>query len=191
MTMNEKRLNATKAEIEKKSAQLARAQKKLEKKAAAARNLGVLVNWDTWCAMRETATAEQCKAHLEYGIAVDEVKRIEDAISKQQTILEKYSGLVTNDNVKTEAAENWIRHCDMVEKAKVNIVDIWAKDGITLNRFTFGHFSGTTPNGKSFCMDLNNGMTERSWHCWTLYINGETIFTSGDFCKTYTTIKNS
>ena len=63
----------------------------------------------------------------------------------------------------------------------------WAKDGITLE----GRYYGATPNGKRFYVLGNNGWTERSLHCFTLYIDGETIFTSGEFWRAYGVIKNS
>ena len=63
----------------------------------------------------------------------------------------------------------------------------WAKDGITLK----GRYYGTTPQGKKFWIEGNNGFTRRSLHCFTLTIDGETIFTSGEFWRAYGVIKNS
>lgn len=41
-------------------------------------------------------------------------------------------------------------------------------------------FKGVTANGKRWTLEGNNGWTERSRYCGTLYIEGEgTIFTSG------------
>ena len=51
------------------------------------------------------------------------------------------------------------------------------------------HFvNGTTPNGKRFVVYINNGWTDRSRYCFTLRINGNTLFTSGTFQKAYATI---
>ena len=61
----------------------------------------------------------------------------------------------------------------------------WAKDGITLEE----RYYGTTPNGKRFYIERNNGVTFRSMHCFTLTIDGETIFTSGEFWRAYSEIK--
>ena len=61
----------------------------------------------------------------------------------------------------------------------------WAKDGITLE----ARYYGTTPNGKRFYIERNNGVTFRSMHCFTLTIDGETIFTSGEFWRAYAEIK--
>lgn len=60
----------------------------------------------------------------------------------------------------------------------------WAKDGITLEE----RYWGRTPKGLKFFIERNNGYTERSWHCFTLYIDGEVIFTSGEFWKAYAII---
>ena len=62
----------------------------------------------------------------------------------------------------------------------------WAKDGITLEY----RYTGKTPKGETFLIAGNNGYTERSLHCVTLYIGGETIFTSGEFWRAYAVIKN-
>ena len=63
----------------------------------------------------------------------------------------------------------------------------WMKDGIELK----GRYWGITPQGKKFNIYGNNGFTIRSLHCFTLYINGETIFTSGEFWRAYGVVKNS
>ena len=49
-----------------------------------------------------------------------------------------------------------------------------------------GHKEGTTPNGKRWQLVMNWGMTARSRHCGTLYIEGEgIIFTSGTIAKAF------
>lgn len=63
------------------------------------------------------------------------------------------------------------------------------KDGIKIDTVNGWMIGGTTAQGKNFTMINNNGFTERSRHCYTLNINGETIFTSGDFSTGYTYIK--
>ena len=63
----------------------------------------------------------------------------------------------------------------------------WAKDNIKLEN----RYYGKTPNGKSFMIYGNCGWTDRSRHCFTLNIDGQTIFTSGEFWRCYMTIKNS
>jgi hypothetical protein len=64
----------------------------------------------------------------------------------------------------------------------------WLKDGIKLE----GRYFGTTPSGKSFVISRNSyGYTRRSLHCYTLKIDGQTIFTSGLFWRCYSVIKNS
>ena len=62
----------------------------------------------------------------------------------------------------------------------------WAKDGITLT----GNCYGITPKGLPFAVYGNHGITERSRYCFTLQVNGETVFTSGEFWRAYMEIKN-
>lgn len=62
----------------------------------------------------------------------------------------------------------------------------WAKDGITLE----ARYYGKTPKGERFCIYQNDGYTDRSLHCYTLQIGGQTIFTSGEFWRCYLVIKN-
>lgn len=63
----------------------------------------------------------------------------------------------------------------------------WAKDGITLE----SRYMGTTPQGKRFWIYRNSGYTERSWHCYTLMLDGQVIFTSGEFWRAYGIVKNN
>lgn len=65
----------------------------------------------------------------------------------------------------------------------------WAKDGIIIEEFRDYGLYGTTPSGKHFSTYINNGMTERSWHCYTLFIDGAVMFTSGTMANCYKTIK--
>jgi hypothetical protein len=59
------------------------------------------------------------------------------------------------------------------------------KDGIIIEEANRTWIFGKTASGKDFAMYMNSGYTERSLHCYTLRINGETIFTSGDFTTGY------
>ena len=52
-------------------------------------------------------------------------------------------------------------------------------------------YNGFTPSGKRFTIYGNSGVTIRSRHCYTLYIDGKVIFTSGEFWRCYLNIKNS
>ena len=59
------------------------------------------------------------------------------------------------------------------------------KDGIIIDNACGTWFDGTAANGKRFYLDRNNGWTDRSWHCYSLTIGGETVFTSGEFNTAY------
>lgn len=63
------------------------------------------------------------------------------------------------------------------------------KDGIVIDKASNSWITGKTKSEKSFCLSINNGFTERSFHCYTLTIDGATIFTSGDFSTAYRYIK--
>lgn len=59
------------------------------------------------------------------------------------------------------------------------------KDGIIIEEYHNAYMYGTTRNGKPFYLEINNGWTTRSLHCYTLKIDGKTMFTSGTFIRAY------
>jgi len=63
------------------------------------------------------------------------------------------------------------------------------KDGVIINEASHAWINGTTKSGKRFSMVINSGFTARSFHCYTLTINGETIFTSGTFNTAYRIVR--
>jgi hypothetical protein len=64
------------------------------------------------------------------------------------------------------------------------------KDGVVIDEASNNYVIGITPSGQKFSFWINNGYTERSWHCYSLTIGGRTIFTSGEFWRCYNTVKH-
>lgn len=200
MKMVEIKYQSHVTELNKLNARLERAEKKLEKKQAAAEKQGV-ADWTNedrlaWLKTVEVTDmgwivnkADQKKngAWFDLYSAIDEVEEIKGRIERAEARFEKAEAELEEyhkelEEVKSlkEKEELWKLEFEQEQKA-------WAKDGIKLER----RYSGETPNGKRFAIYGNNGFTNRSLHCYTLYIDGETIFTSGEFWRAYGVIKNS
>ena len=115
---------------------------------------------------------------------VDEIKRsINNAEKRFEQAEEKVTEYrVQVANMKDLQQKEELRKLEFEAEQKE-----WMKDGIELK----GRYWGITPQGKKFNIYGNNGFTIRSLHCFTLYINGETIFTSGEFWRAYGVVKNS
>lgn len=60
-------------------------------------------------------------------------------------------------------------------------------EALSMNFYQRGRdYEGVTANGKKWTLDMNNGWTERSRYCGTLWIEGEgTVFTSGRLDKVF------
>ena len=186
-------------ELEKLYARLERAEKTLEKKTANAEKYGVKdwtpedrQEWLKTIEMNEgwivnKADIKKNGAYFEYHSAQYDVKDIKRSIEKVETRLAK-----AEDDL--EAYRKEVEELtDLMKKEELYRLDFeaeqkeWLKDGIKLE----SRYYGMTPSGKRFWISGNCGMTLRSRHCYTLYINGETIFTSGEFWRAYSVIKKS
>ena len=187
-------------ELNKLSARLERAEKALAKKTAVAEKMGV-ADWTNdehkeWLSTVETTDMgwiiskdDQKKngawfdlygAKREVEDIKGQIERAEARFAKAEEALEEYRKEVAQIESLKEKEELWKLEFEQEQKE-------WAKDGITLE----DRYSGTTPQGKRFLIYGNNGFTNRSLHCFTLYIDGQTVFTSGEFWRAYGVIKNS
>jgi len=187
------------AEIEKLQISLEKAQKSYEKKLAQAEKLGV-ADWDDdyhrdWLRsvpnnggwMTDKNDIRKNGAWIDLNMAENRISEIEYKIEKAEKRLEKAEQEVQTyyDQIAQEA--------DLRRKEELYRLEFeqeqkeWLKDGITLER----RYAGTTPQGKRFCIMRNGGWTERSFHCYTLYIDGNVVFTSGEFWRAYGIIKKS
>jgi len=186
-------------ELEKLYARLERAEKTLEKKTAIAEKYGVK-DWtpedrqawlktieinEGWIVNKEDINKNG--AYFEYHSAEYDVSDIKRSIEKAEARLEKAE-------TDLEAYHKEIEElADLMKKEELWRLEFeaeqkeWLKDGIKLEK----RYYGFTPSGKRFYISGNCGMTLRSRHCFTLTINGETIFTSGEFWRAYSVIKKS
>ena len=183
MKMVEIKYNKEVKELEKLNARLERAKKSYGKKLETAKKYGVEKTENGF--LVNNSDIKIVGAWFELQCAKDEVKDVEKAIERAEKRLE-HAEMKMNEHFeeisKIEDAkkreELWKADFEKEQKE-------WAKDGITLE----ARYNGITPNGKRFFIDRNSGATYRSLHCFTLTIDGETIFTSGEFWRAYMEIK--
>ena len=198
MKMVEITYNKEVKELEKLNARLERAKKAYEKKLETAKKYGV-ENWDSndrhkWLETVETtengfivnkSDIKINSAWFDMVCAENEVKDLEKSIERAEKRFEKAE--IKLDEYHKEVQ----KIADLKEREKLRQAEFekeqkqWAKDGITLE----SRYYGTTPNGKRFYIERNHGVTIRSLYCFTLTIDGETIFTSGEFWRAYIEIK--
>lgn len=186
-------------ELEKLNARLERVEKALAKKQANAEKLGVAA-WtidehNDWLATVPTTNGfidnqEDVKkngAWFDLFGAIRDVEEIKEKIAKAERNLNKAEKELDEYHDEIE------KLADLKEKEHLYKLEFeaeqkeWAKDGITLE----ARYTGTTPNGKRFDIMRNRTLTTRGVHCFTLYINGNVVFTSGEFWRAYATVKNS
>ena len=197
MKMVEIKLRSTTAELEKLLARKERAEAKLTKTEEKCERLGckwTVAEHGAWMDTVETANGwmtnkkeiELNSAWLDWFGAQRDVKDIAERIERLSTRFEK-------QYQEAEAYREEVRRIgDAKNREELQKVEFeqeqkeWAKDGINLE----GRYYGTTPKGKRFVIDRNHGWTQRSLHCYTLYMDGQTWFTSGEFWRCYMEIKN-
>jgi hypothetical protein len=186
------------AEMAKLQKKLDRAEKALAKKKAVADKYGV-TEWSKaeHRAWLETVPAnngfilnqedvDKNGAWFDLRCAEDDLLEVKEAISRVESKLSKAEQEVDQYHKEIE------KIADLKQKELLWQMEFeeeqkeWAKDGIILEN----RYYGTTPAGKSFVIYDNNGITERSRHCFSLRIAGETIFTSGEFWRAYAEIKS-
>ena len=198
MKMIEIKLRSQTAELEKLTAKKERAEAMLQKATAKAEKMGV-AEWsmeeyrayvdtmdskDGWFTdkkqiEKKAAWSDRWSAERELNDIIESIERAENRFEKTETEVETYRAKVKSE-MDAKAYEELMKVSFEQEQKE------WAKDGINLEKRYFG----TTPNGKRFWIEGNNGFTDRSRHCFTLTIDGETIFTSGEFWRCYSVIKN-
>ena len=148
-------------------------------------------------------TKEQNSAWFDKSIAEDNVEDSKRRLVNAEKRYAKISETVRTENAKNEAFRKAYEHASemerqMLEKKAEEEYEKWLawfkaeclKDGVVINEATNNYCNGVTPSGKKFSFWINNGYTERSWHCYSLYIDGKTIFTSGEFWRCYDTVKH-
>lgn len=199
MKQAEIRYNTVIKEIEKLTARLAKAEARLEKKTALAEKYGVkemtVTEYREWISTVECDENYMIKnkedikkngAYFDYRSAKSDVEDIKKHIENaEQRLVKRFEAYEQEKELEKQIAdaksieEKWKLEFEAEQKE-------WAKDGITLEH----RYYGTTPQGRHFSIYGNCGLEMRSRHCFTLYIDGNVIFTSGYFWRAYIEIKN-
>lgn len=185
------------AKLEGAEKALERATKNLEKKLAKAEKLGVK-DWTKkdhldWMETVETengwisAKADQDKngAYIDMIMAKDQKEEAEANLEKSKRSLESAEKALEAHKAEIEQIEDAQRKEALLQRDFEEEQKEWAKEGIELK----DRYSGFTPKGKRFMIYANTGNEERSLHCYTLNIDGRTVFTSGEFWRCYMEIK--
>lgn len=187
------------AELEKLTARLEKAEARLAKKQAIAEKYGVAnmtvteyrewmktVECDEFGTIKSKEDIKKNGAYFDIRCAQGDVEDIKKHIENAENrLVKRFEAYEKEQELEKQIAdaksieEKWKLEFEAEQKE-------WAKDGITLE----SRYSGLTPQGKRFEIYGNCGWTMRSRHCFTLYIDGQTIFTSGYFWRAYIEIKN-
>lgn len=188
-------------ELEKLNARLERAEAAYEKKLAIARKYGV-ENWTSedrraWSETVDTTpngffiNREDEKINMAWWnltCAEREIEDIKGTIERAEKRLEKAENEVIKYRAELDKIADLKAKEEFAKKEFEEEQREWAKDGITLE----DRYCGLTPTGKRFVIYGNTyGFTNRSLHCFTLRIDGKTIFTSGEFWRAYAVIKRN
>ena len=198
MKMVEITLRSLTSEMNKLLEKKARIEKKLEKATAKVEKLDCMWTWEEhrewllnvptengWITNKDDV--KKNGAWFDWSGAQDDLKDVTGRIERLQNKIEKAEEKVDEYHAEVEKIDDAKKREELWKLEFEAEQKEWAKDGIKLER----RYSGETPSGKSFQIYGNNGWTRRSLHCFTLYIGGEVVFTSGEFWKCYLTIKNN
>lgn len=192
--------NSNLKELDKLNARLERAEKNYAKKLAAAQKWGVADMdgeqhgaWLNTCPTNEGFLTN--KEDVKKNGAWFDLIRAEEDLADIKYRIEKTVERVEKVEKEVEAYHEELNAIeDLKQKESLLAAEFeeeqkeWAKDGITLE----SRYHGKTPSGKWFSIISNNGYTERSLHCFSLYLEGQgCVFTSGEFWRAYGIIRNS
>lgn len=203
MTKTEKTMISTEKEIAKVTKSLERYEAICAKKEALCIKLGC--NWteEEWMALRDTEIPQkQLVAHLELGVAATNVDDTKYRLEKLEIRLARVAKQFAEENAKNEAFREMLQQASEQETKLLTTkseeeYQIWLKqfkedclkDGITVEDACSRFVYGTTPTGKRFMISSNNGHAERSWHCYSVRVENDTLFTSGEFWRAYRAVK--
>ena len=185
-------------EVAKLSLRLEKAIKAYDKKLEKAKKYGVdtMTNEErlAWLQTVETRGGWIVnKADIDKNGAWFDLSLAEDNVADIKRRLENAEKRLLNTEDEVEEYRNQISQIqDLKQKEELFRLEFeqeqneWLKDGIKLER----RYAGHTPSGLWFSIQRNSGMSMLSRHCYTLYIDGEVIFTSGEFWRAYSVIKS-
>lgn len=198
MKMIEISLRSLANEMNKLIEKKARIEKKLEKATDKVEKLDCKWTWEEhrewllnvpteegWIKNKEDV--KKNGAWFDWSRAQDDLEDVNGRIERLQSKIEKAEEKVDEYRAEVEKIEDAKKREELWKLEFEAEQKEWAKDGIKLEH----RYNGITPSGKSFQIYGNNGWTMRSCHCFTLYIGGNVVFTSGEFWRCYLTIKNN
>lgn len=211
-TMIEKQIAKANKDIEKYTKAINRHSALLEKRTAKCNTMNCNWTFAEWVEHREAKTytddqywawvdmrqsekdleeakkhLEQTERHLDKLTGKAEEKAAENAESERMTEMENRWWSAINEELKKSPEQRKAEYEAWLKEFKAEC----ARDGIIIDEANNNRITGTTPKGKGFGLWINEGYTQRSWHCYSLNINGNGIFTSGEFKTAYRYIKNS
>lgn len=197
MTMLEKRIAATMKDMEKAQKGIDRLTNWGIKKEAKCIELGCMWTDDEFYEHRDngTMTDKQWAAYFDWHCNNREINEYRRKLEIASRTLDKLTAKADD----AAEAQRQQEHIDgmansyEIQKTTKEEFEKWlaefkaecAKDGITIEDANRNFIHGLSKGGKKFAMSINNGFTNRSWHSYTLYVDGETVFTSGLFATGY------
>lgn len=134
----------------------------------------------------------------------DERRRLEISLKKLQKLTEAVEEIKSTEaaaeeetNAANAKEDAWTSFFSKSAEDRAAEYQKWLKwfkaeclkDGVEVEEASSSCIYGKTKSGKKFFMYINSGFTTRSRHCYSLTINGATVFTSGDFTTAYAAIK--
>lgn len=207
-SMVEKRAESIRKDIAKLEARLEKHEAKLAKVTAKAEKMDALEYKAIWDEVNPENPMFRKKEHIPYVSAFMDVRseqrevedlkrRLENAKARLEKTMPEVKAVEAKaeDDARIAHLENsWLTKTAEERRAEY---EAWLKrfkaeclkDGIIIDEATNSFINGTTATGKRFAMYINSGFTTRSRHCYTLRVDGETIFTSGDFTTGYRVIR--
>lgn len=207
MTRDEQKVNSIEKEITKLNERIARAEAKLEKKTAAAEKQNAIWTQDEHYDLMIAGliSPKQEDVWFDYFCATRELDDLQDSLARAQKRLAKATGIYEANEAKRAQADEierigneWIEAIrKQSAEEREREYQKWlagfkarcAKDGVIIDEASHCMVKGLTKSGKRFWMFINSGVTTRSLHCYSLRIDGELIFTSGDFGTAYARVK--
>lgn len=213
-TMIERKAESERKEIAKLEKRLEREEAKLAKATAKAEKMDALERKEIWDEPNPENPGWRKPEHIPYVSAFmdyvgachdveDTKRRLENAKKRLAALMPKVEAL-EEESKEAERIGNIERGCikwvtltkEDLERMRAEYEKWLAefkaeckRDGVTIDEASGAFVNGLTKSGKRFVLYINNGWTDRSFHCYTLRINGETIFTSGEFETAYRVIK--
>lgn len=201
MTMAEKKVESIKKEIEKLTKSVERTTNSYNKKTEKCIKLGCDWTDEEMRLHRDIdMTDKQWSAWFDRAVTESDMKdyqeRLEHAfkrLEKAEGEFEKVAERIAEDEAIANKENNWLeliaKREEEYQKWLAQFKAECLEDGIVIDEASSNWITGITPKGKRFSMYINSGWTERSFHSYTLRINGTTYFTSGLFATGYKYLK--